>query len=319
MPRGDFDITGKICTTSPIEVRDEIVRLFLGVYPDGNSRPIKRAFEDVSKLYYGKHPDYHDCDTEYHNIQHVLDVTLAMARLLDGYARNERDRGPLPSAYFNVGIVTALFHDVGYLRRRNDHKRRFGAEYTLTHVTRGSYFLRDYFPHIGLKRYAADASKLIHFTGYEHSPDSIRVDDPVLRRVGEILGTADIIAQMSDRYYLEKCRDRLYPEFLLGGLARRKLPDGRIVTVYKSGKDLVSKTPAFYVNAMKRLDEKLHRAYLYAERHFGGQNLYIAEMNKNITHAGAVGNSPRRSKLRRTPPKALLSGTRAYPENLVIR
>lgn len=319
MQRNDFDITGKICTTAPIEVKNEIVRLFLGVYPDGNPRPIKRAFEDVSKLYYGKHPDYHACDTEYHNIQHVLDVTLAMARLLDGYARNEEDCAPLPPAYFNVGIVTALFHDVGYLRRRNDHKHRFGAEYTLTHVTRGSYFLRDYFPHIGLKRYAADASRLIHFTGYERSPDSIRVDDPVLRRVGEILGTADIIAQMSDRCYLEKCRDRLYPEFLLGGLARRKLPDGRIVTVYKSGKDLVSKTPAFYVNAMKRLDEKLHRAYLYAERHFSGQNLYIAEMKKNIKHAGAAGKSPTRGKLRRTPPKALLSGMRAYPENLVIR
>ena len=79
------------------------------------------------------------------------------------------------------------------------------------------------------------------------------------------------------------------------------------------------KTPAFYVNAMKRLDEKLHRAYQYAERHFGGQNLYIAEMKKNIKHAVATDLSPKKGKLRRKPPTALLSGTRAYPENLVIR
>ena len=79
------------------------------------------------------------------------------------------------------------------------------------------------------------------------------MDDPVLRRIGEILGTADIIAQMSDRCYLEKCHDRLYPEFVLGGIARRKRPDGQIKVIYKSGKDLLSKTPAFYVNAMKRL------------------------------------------------------------------
>jgi hypothetical protein len=216
-----------------------------------------------------------------------------------------------------VGIVTSLFHDVGYLRRRNDHKHRFGAEYTLTHVTRGSHFLRDYLPRIGLKRNAADASKLIHFTGYERSPDSIHVDDPVLRRVGEILGTADIIAQMSDRCYLEKCRDRLYPEFVLGGLARRKLPDGRLVTIYKSGQDLVRKTPAFHMNAMKRLDEKLHRAYVYAEREFSGKNLYLTEMNKNAKHAEAVGNFPRQGKLRRAAPKAP-SGTRGYAEYLVI-
>jgi hypothetical protein len=319
MRRSEFDITDRICTTDPVAVSHEIMRLFLKLYPDGNLRPIKRAFDCVARMYRGEHPDYRPCDTEYHDIQHVLDVTLAMARLLDGYARSDKDGVPLPSAYFSVGIVTALFHDMGYLRRRNDRKHRYGAEYTLTHVTRGSHFLRVYLPLIGLKRYAADASTLIHYTGYERSPDSIYIRDPVLRRVGEILGTADIIAQMSDRCYLEKCRDRLYPEFLLGGLASRKLPDGRVVTVYKSGKDLVSKTPAFYVNAMKRLDEKLHRAYQYAERHFGGRNLYIAEMNKNINHVDATGKASRSERLRRTPPRTLLPLVRAYPENLIIR
>lgn len=319
MRRSDFDITDKVRTTDPIEVCDEAMRLFRGLYPGGNSRPMKRAFEEMSKLYHGKHPDYHPCDTEYHDIQHVLDVTLAMARLLDGYQRNRENHAPLPPEYFNIGIVTALFHDVGYLRRRNDHKHRFGAEYTLTHVARGSRFLRDYFPHIGLKRYAADASILVHFTGYERDADSIRVKNPVLRRVGEILGTADIIAQMSDRCYLEKCHDRLYPEFLLGGIARRKLPNGRIVVVYESRKDLLGKTPAFYTNAMKRLDEKLHRAYVYAEAHFGGPNLYMEEMKKNEAHAAVAARVAGRGRLRRSPPSTLLSSVRAYPDSLVIR
>jgi hypothetical protein len=91
MRRGDFDITGKIRTTDPLAVYNEVMRFFLGVYPDGNSRPIKRAFKDFIRLYYGKHPDYHACDAGYHNVQHVLDVTLAMARLLNGYARNEKN------------------------------------------------------------------------------------------------------------------------------------------------------------------------------------------------------------------------------------
>ena len=305
MRRSDFDITDKIRTTDPIEVSDHVVGLFNALYPDGNSRPLQRAFADLSQMYHGKHPDYHPCDTEYHDIQHVLDVTLAMARLLNGYQRDPKAGASLSPALFNVGIVIALFHDVGYLRRRNDHKHRYGAEYTLTHVGRGSKFLRTYLSRIGLKKYAADASVLVHFTGYERDADTIRMDDPVLRRIGEILGTADIIAQMSDRCYLEKCHDRLYPEFVLGGIARRKMPDGQIKVIYKSGKDLLSKTPAFYVNAMRRLDEKLHQAYSYAETHFGGQNLYIVEMGKNATHATEAISASGRSRLRRAPPNTV--------------
>jgi len=311
MRRSDFDITDKIRTTDPIEVSDHVVSLFNNLYPGGNSRPMQRAFEDLSKMYHGKHPDYHPCDTEYHDIQHVLDVTLAMARLLDGYQRDRKEKAPLSPELFNIGIVIALFHDVGYLRRRNDHKHRFGAEYTLTHVGRGAKFLRNYIPGIGLKRHAADASVLVHFTGYERDADTIKMDDPVLRRIGEILGTADIIAQMSDRCYLEKCHDRLYPEFVLGGIARRKMPDGQIKVIYTSGKDLLSKTPSFYMNAMKRLDDKLHKAYHYAETHFGGKNLYIAEMEKNATHATAAISASGRSRLRRAPPNTA-------PDTLII-
>lgn len=305
MRRSDFDITDKIRTTDPIEVCDEAVGYFRKLFPDGNSRPMQRAFDDLSQMYHGKHPDYHPCDTEYHDIQHVLDVTLAMARLLDGYQRDPKENAPLSPELFNVGIVIALFHDVGYLRRRNDHKHRFGAEYTLTHVGRGAKFLRDYLPRIGLKRYAADASVLVHFTGYERDADTIKMDDPVLRRIGEILGTADIIAQMSDRCYLEKCHDRLYPEFVLGGIAHRKMPDGRIKVIYKSGRDLLSKTPAFYINAMKRLNEKLHAAYRYAATHFGGENFYITEMEKNASHATAATSAAGRSRLRREPPNTV--------------
>ena len=319
MRRSDFDITDKIRTTDPIEVGDEVARLFLVLYPGGKSRPMARAFKDLSLLYHGKHPDYHPCDTEYHDIQHVLDVTLTMARLLDGYQRDRKRDAPLPPDCFSLGVITALFHDIGYLRRRNDRKHRFGGEYTLTHVTRGSHFLRDYLPRIGLKQYAAAGSQLVHFTGYERNVDSIRLDDPLLRRVGEILGTADIIAQMSDRCYLEKCRDRLYPEFVLGGLTRRKLPDGQTVSVFTSGSDLVRKTPGFYQNAMKRLDVQLHGAYRYAEKHFGSRtNPYIEEMNKNVSYAEVLADDPLEDLLRRHPPSTLPSGVRSFPKDLVI-
>lgn len=319
MRRNDHDVTDKIRTTDLQQVSAEVLRLYHGLYNGTPSASIERGFADIDRLYQGQHPEYKPCDTEYHDIQHVLDVTLAMARLMDGYERSRNGSPALPSACFSLGVVTALFHDFGYLRKKSDRKHRYGAEYTLTHVTRGSKHLHRYLPRIGLKRYANAGATLVHYTGYERPAETIPLNDTLLRRVGHMLGTADIIAQMADRCYLEKCRDRLYPEFVLGGLTKKHLPGGRTQILFTSGDDLVRKTPGFYMNAAKRLDLQLARAYEYAERHFKGQNLYLEEMQKNVRYAQAVGDAPNTDMLRRTPPSTLKKGVQPYPKDLVIR
>ena len=48
-----------------------------------------------------------------------------------------------------------------------------------------------------------------------------------------------MIAQMADRCYLEKCRDRLYKEFVLGGVAVENAKPGEYMVRYKSGEDLL--------------------------------------------------------------------------------
>jgi hypothetical protein len=179
--------------------------------------------------------------------------------------------------------------------------------------------MRRYLPRIGLKRYATTGAMLVHYTGYERPAETIPLNDMLMRRVGHMLGTADIIAQMSDRCYLEKCRDRLYPEFVLGGLARRRLPGGRTQVMFSSGDDLVRKTPGFYMTAAKRLDLQLARAYEYAGRHFKGQNLYLEEMQKNVRYARAVGEASSTEMLRRSPPRTLKAGVEPHPADLVIR
>jgi hypothetical protein len=320
MRRSDYDVSDSIRTTDAAAVRAEVVRLFKELY-DTEAPQLERAFADVRSLYRGEHPQYHACDTEYHDIQHVLDVTLAMARLLEGYERGRRNgEAALGRDVFIVGVLAALFHDFGYLRRRNDHRHRYGAEYTLTHVSRGSAFLRTYVAGLGLQHLAATAATLVHYTGYERPAETIRVSDTLLRRVGHMLGTADIIAQMADRCYLEKCRDRLFPEFVLGGLAGRRLAGSRSLPQFASGEELVQKTPAFYQNASKRLDLQLARAYEYAGHHFGGQNLYLEEMQKNVRYAQVVAQgSPHGSDrhLRRQPPRTLAANVEPYPKDLV--
>jgi len=294
MRHNDHDVSGSIRTTDPAAVCAEVARLFLGLYPQASGRPIERAFADATRIYSGEHPRFQRCDTGYHDLQHALDVTLAQARLMDGYERTRRGAEPLPAALYTMGVICALFHDVGYVRRRGDRRHRNGAEYMLTHVSRGSAFLLEYLREAGLARHATAAAALVHFTGHERPTEAIRLDHALLRRIGQMLGSADILAQMSDRCYLEKCRDRLYAEFVSGGVAR-----GR----YRSGEDLVRATPGFFITATKRLDLQLARAYEYAERHFGGQNLYLEEIHKNVRHARVVADAGLSELLRRTLPE----------------
>jgi hypothetical protein len=125
-----------------------------------------------------------------------------------------------------------------------------------------------------------------------------------------MLGTADIIAQMSDRCYLEKCRDRLYPEFVLGALGAPK--KARQLPSFASGDELVARTPGFYEGATRRLNEDLGRSYVYAERYFDGDNPYLDGIRKNVSHAAQPAPA-----LRRQPPSTLLPHVEPYPRDLI--
>jgi hypothetical protein len=301
----DFDVSTRFNTTDPKVVNDEIDRIYLELYPSAPTRLLDKAFRDLTRLYRGEYPGYHPCDTAYHDVQHVLDVTLAMARLIDGYERGRIGTQPFGDSLFRLGVITALFHDVGYVRELTDRTSKNGAEYTLTHVSRGSHFLKDYLPTIGMPEMADIAAELIHFTGYETPVSQIKVPSPIYKLLGSMLGSADIIAQMADRCYLEKCRDRLYPEFVAGGLATRRTPEGVEQVVFASGEDLVVKTPLFFEGASKRLDVDLGGCHTYAQKHFGGQNLYLDEVSKNIHFAQEIGAESDTSVLKRKPPETL--------------
>jgi hypothetical protein len=301
--RSDFDVTNRINTTDPVCVKLEVDRIFRSLYARTRAVTLNRAFDDMVSLYRGEFPGYAKCDTGYHDLQHVLEVTLAMTRLLDGYERSRGEGRHIPERLFELGVICALYHDIGYIRRLGDTRHRNGAEYTRTHVSRGARFLREYLPAIGMPEYADVAGQIVHFTGYERPVSSIRVPDPIFRLLGSLLGSADIIAQMSDRCYLEKCRDRLYPEFVAGGIARVKTEEGEEV-VFESGEDLLRKTPMFYQNAARRLDVELGGAYQFAQTHFGGTNLYMDALKQNIRFVEKSAEAGE-LKLRRQPPNLL--------------
>jgi len=102
-----------------------------------------------------------------------------------------------------------------------------------------------------------------------------------LRRLGKMMGTADLLAQMSDRCYLEKCRDRLYPEFVASGLAAHGAPGGG----YASATDLLRKTPKFFTHVQERLNSDFNRMHTYLEHYFQPSgNLYMKEILQNSTY-----------------------------------
>ncbi|MGH8710402.1 MAG: hypothetical protein ACREVA_03680 [Burkholderiales bacterium] len=303
--RNEFDVTNQVKTTDAAAVSNEVSRIYQELYPDPNPEVLTQAFGDLSRLYKGKYPGYVSCETSYHDTQHVLDVTLAMARLMDGYERAPHGTELFGERLFRLGIITALFHDCGYIRHKKDTRHHNGAEYTLRHVTRSGMFLKEYLPKVGMPDLAGVAAQLVHFTGYEIPVQQIKVPSLIFRLLGNLLGSADIIAQMADRCYLEKCHERLYPEFVLGGIARKRNQDGSEEVVFESADDLVIKTPNFHRAASKRMDESLGGAHRYVQRHFGGQNLYLEEMDRNMRFARTIAEKRDMSLLRRKPPKTL--------------
>jgi hypothetical protein len=300
--RSDYDVTNSVKTTDAAIVASEIRSIYQDLYRNPDVTALDSAFFDFAALYAGQKPGYYACDTSYHDIQHVLDVTLAMARLLHGYKRVGRE--PLDERMFSLGIIIALYHDCGYIRNRKDTRHVNGAEYTLTHVTRGARYLRTYLPTIGMADLAPVAASVVHFTGYEVPIEKIHIALPIHRVIGNLLGTADILGQMADRCYLEKCHDRLFPEFVLGGIARRKNANGDEEVVFASAGDLIRRTPDFYESAAHRLDAVLEAAYRYAEPHFGGHNYYVEAVEQNITYARKIVSDGDVSQLRRQPPPA---------------
>jgi hypothetical protein len=277
-----YDVTNTVQISDPRAVAREVCRLLRKTYPKTDLAPVKKAFETFTRIYSGTLPGYHGCDTWYHDAQHSLDCTLAMARLLDGHERSEPRATRIGERRARLGVISALFHDVGYIRRLDETQFRNGAELTLCHVTRSGEFLAEFLPTLGFAKEAQLAKRLVHYTGYEMPLDSVRVRDPKDRRLGFLLGTADLMAQMADRNYPEKCRDFLYHEFVACGLAGEGRPGGP-KPVYSSPDDLLRKTPEFARKLFNdRLDGYFEGAYRYIEDHFGGSNPYLSEIRRHI-------------------------------------
>ena len=86
--RNDYDVTNTVQVSDPAAVRNAVHALFAETFPGMSFDKLWLAFYDFERLFTGRYPGYKGCDTTYHDMQHTLDMTLALARLVAGYERS---------------------------------------------------------------------------------------------------------------------------------------------------------------------------------------------------------------------------------------
>ena len=295
MRRSNFDPTGGVdledLNAVDTAVRAILDRRYAGRYDDAL---LRRAMDDVARAYRGEYPGLLLCDALYHDLRHSLETALTMARLLDGYAADHASEGAadIDADHALLGVLLALFHDIGLLRR-DAEADLWGPSLTPIHEERGVEFMQAYLPGTTLAALVGE-SKLIMATKLVFTiPESWSAEE---RRLAGMVATADLVSQLSDRYYLEKCRDFLFLEFSAFGLAGK--PD----SPYPDSRTLLEKTPAFIEGYLhKRLDEDFQGVRRYLRSHLSGADPWEDAIQRNLGYLKTLLENKELDRLRRTP------------------
>lgn len=270
----------KVKTKDPRAVEREAREIFLHHYPKADFAPIHQTFADVTKLFVGKFPGYQACDMRYHDMEHTMQGTLALIRLLDGMNR-AADGLPVSAEYFTLGIHAILMHDSGYIKEEGD-VRGTGAKYTLTHVERSMDFAERYLALRGYLSPALNAVRhMIQCTGFFVDTGKILFQSEQERMIGFGLGTSDLLGQMAAGNYLDEL-DGLYEEFHECVLEQG--PAAGTLAVYTGPEDMRTRTPQFFHgHVMRMLATQWSGVYRFLERPLGsGKNPYLDAVEANI-------------------------------------
>ena len=238
---------------NPLEFLKETEKIVLLMFPQFNFYLMRKTFEDLEQLFEGKYPGYLGCNTGYHDLNHTMQCFVVMVRLIHGAFIN----GIIfTEHHINLGLISALMHDTGYIQSADDHTGT-GGKYTLTHIERSIEFMERYFNKNGfsLEDYLF-CRACLKCTGVTVKIKEIQFESQEHEILGKILGTADLIGQMADRDYLGKLTF-LYQEFEEGG-----------ISIYPSELDFLKATPDFWEFTQQRFATEYGNVHHYLRDHF---------------------------------------------------
>jgi hypothetical protein len=272
----------EIDTKQIAEVQREVQSIYQSIFPDGNRAFIPEAFGWANDCFTGNYRDYQPVDARYHDLEHTLQVTLCMARLMRGWAV-AKAFPILTQRMFELGILAILFHDTGYLKKRGDNDGT-GAKYTLIHVDRSIEFaaklLRERnFPANEIQ----SVQNMICCTGVNVDLATTKFQNDLERNVGFALGTADFLGQMAARDYIEKL-PVLYSEFAEAA-EYNSGKAGTSRTMFTSAADLIQKTPSFWEKFVRpKIEKDFNGVYRFLNDPYpDGLNDYIDRIEQNIS------------------------------------
>ena len=259
-------------------VRRETEVVMETFFPGYEGGVFRRAFEDVEKLFFGNYPGFRASNTKYHDFEHTCSVVLAMARLIFGgmvEGENYSEEDCLK------GLLASLFHDVGLIQDIDDSQGT-GAKYTVGHEERSILFMRCNLDGVLSADDIDDIADCIRCTILAMSPSKVAFRSENMRVMGYFLGSADLLAQIADRYYLEKLL-LLFEEF-----QEAKLPG------FNTAYDLLSKTGSFYQDVARvRLDHEFKGVDAYMRSYFkhrwdADSDLYAEAIERNLEYLDKI-------------------------------
>ena len=261
-------------TTKLPRIIEELKKIFSYNYEQGLFNTIKRYIYLINRLFQGKYKGYRKCNTEYHNFKHTLDTLLAVIRLIDGYNLSQ-DKIEADMS-LNI-LAAALLHDTGYIQQEWDIYGT-GAKYTDEHVERSKIFVQENAQVFKIKvQDISIINRLINCSGFNADLSEVAFSSNQEKIAGAILGTGDLLGQMSDRLYLEKLLF-LYYEFREAGIPG-----------YNTEYDIIRKTVDFYELTKERFKTNFCNVYKYARIHFRercghDENIYMVAIERNINY-----------------------------------
>ncbi|MBN2407922.1 MAG: hypothetical protein JXJ19_09530 [Elusimicrobia bacterium] len=257
---------------------EEIKYNFLYNYSINDFQKVRDIFNDFLSL----------CRTntfEHDGIVNAVNTMLAYSCIIDGY---NIDNATLPASVAKVGLITCLLHDSSIADSKPAHD----------HIQRSISFINRYFDENKIDRQEYNlAVRMVEYTDLFNDVSGIDLKKEEERLAGCMVGTANIVGQMSTRTYLE----RLFASYDV--IRKFKIIDQPSIL------QLLKKTIEFYNTTIKtRIEKDYKGVYKYCRTHFNKRyridaNLYIEAIERQLNYLEDVlekAPDTFKEKLRRT-------------------